>query len=78
MGFSFAEYADVILIAGCVVLAFAFPSAVGAYSRGAPLRIAVFSLFLGGAMIVYANSLTPGGYTVAELPEIVVGLLYGT
>ena len=72
-----AAYTDLILCLGVVILALAFPTAVGAFSRGAPPRAAMLALFAGGCMIVYANASRPGGYTVAELPDLFVKVLTG-
>ena len=72
-----AAYTDLILCLGVVVLALAFPAAVGAFSRGAPPRAAVLALFAGGSMIVYANASRPGGYSVAELPALFVKVITG-
>ena len=72
-----AEYTDLIMVMGVVVLFLAFPAAVGAFSRGAPPRAAMLSLFAGGAMIVYANSSRPGGYSVAGMPTLFIKVLTG-
>lgn len=72
-----AAYTDLILCLGVVVLALAFPAAVGAFSRGAPPRAAMLALFAGGSMIVYANASRPGGYSVAELPDLFVKVITG-
>ncbi|MCG6885093.1 MAG: hypothetical protein LJE62_15185 [Silicimonas sp.] len=71
------EYTDLIMCIGCLVLFMAFPTAVGAFSRGAPPRMALLSLFLGGGMIVYANASRPGGYSVAEMPDLFLRVLTG-
>lgn len=70
-------YVDLILVLGVAILAMAFPTAVGAFSRGAPPRAAMLALFAGGCMIVYANASRPGGYTAAELPDVVMRVLTG-
>lgn len=72
-----AAYTDLIMVLGVVVLAMAFPSAVGAFSRGAPPRAAMLALFGGGCMIVYANASRPGGYSVAEMPDLFMRVLTG-
>ena len=72
-----AAYTDLIMVLGVVVLFLAFPSAVGAFSRGAPPRAAMLALFGGGCMIVYANASRPGGYTVAEMPDLFMRVLTG-
>lgn len=71
------EYADLILVMGIALLALAFPTMVGAFSRGAPPRAAMLSLFAGGVLILYANSTRPGGYSVAEVPDVFVRLITG-
>lgn len=72
-----AAYTDLIMVMGVFVLFLAFPAAVGAFSRGAPPRAAMLSLFAGGVMIVYANASRPGGYSIAEMPDLVVKVLTG-
>ncbi len=71
------EYTDLIMCIGVLVLFLAFPAAVGAFSRGAPPRAAMLSLFAGGIMIVYANSSRPGGYTLEGLPSLFLKVITG-
>ena len=71
------EYADLILVLGAGVLFLAFPAMVGAFSRGDPPRAAMLAIFAGGCMIVYANSTRPGGYSLAEMPDLVLRVLTG-
>ena len=72
-----AQYIDLIMVLGVVVLSMAFPAAVGAFSRGSPPRAAMLALFAGGVMIVYANASRPGGYSVAEMPDVFIRVLTG-
>ena len=72
-----AEYVDLIMVLGVIILALSFPAMVGAFSRGAPPRAAMLALFAGGVMIVYANSSRPGGYSVAEMPQLFVKVITG-
>lgn len=71
------EYADLIMVLGAGVLFLAFPAMVGAFSRGAPPRAAMLALFAGGCMIVFANSTRPGGYSLAEMPDLVLRVITG-
>ena len=71
------EYTDLIMVLGVVVLGLAFPAMVGAFSRGAPPRAAMLALFGGGSMIMYANMSRPGGYSVAEMPELFLKVITG-
>ena len=65
------------MVLGVLVLASAFPAAVGAFSSSRPPRLALFTLILGGCMIVYANASQPGGYSVAEMPALFVKVFVG-
>lgn len=71
------EHVDLILVIGVAILALAFPSMVGAFSRGAPPRVAMLAIFIGGLMVLWANSSKPGGYSVAEFPQIVARVVTG-
>lgn len=72
-----AQYTDLIMVLGVIVLSLGFPAAVGAFSRGRPPRAAMLALFAGGVMIVYANGSRPGGYSVAEMPELFLRVFTG-
>ena len=72
-----AEYTDLIMVLGVIVFALAFPAAVGAFSRGAPPRAAMLAIFAGGCMMVYANMSRPGGYTIAEMPDVFIRVISG-
>ena len=72
-----AEYVDLIMVLGVTVLGLSFPAMVGAFSRGAPPRAAMLALFAGGIMILYANSSRPGGYSVAEIPQLFIKVMTG-
>lgn len=71
------EYTDLIMVLGVIVLGLAFPAMVGAFSRGHPPRAAMLALFAGGVMVLYANSSRPGGYSVAEMPQLFVRVITG-
>ena len=71
------QYIDLIMVLGVIILGLAFPAAVGAFSRGNPPRAAMLALFAGGVLIVYANSSRPGGYSVAEMPDVFIRVLTG-
>ena len=71
------EYIDLIMVLGVCIFGLAFPAMVGAFSRGAPPRAAMLAIFAGGVMMVYANSMRPGGYSVAEMPDLFVKVITG-
>ena len=72
-----AAYVDLILVLGVGILALAFPAMVGAFSRGAPPRVAILAIMIGGGMIVYANGSKPGGYQVENVPAIAAKVIFG-
>lgn len=70
-------YVDLIMVLGVCIFALAFPAMVGAFSRGDPPRAAMLAIFAGGVMMVFANAQRPGGYSVAEMPEVFVRVISG-
>ena len=72
-----AEYTDLIMVLGVVILGLAFPAIVSAFSRGAPPRMAFLAVFVGGIMILYANSKNPKGYTASEMPQLFLSVITG-
>ncbi|MCV6592630.1 MAG: hypothetical protein OIF48_06745 [Silicimonas sp.] len=71
------EYIDLIMVLGVCVFALAFPAMIGAFTRGAPPRTAMLAIFAGGVMMLYANSSRPGGYSVAEMPQVFIRVIQG-
>ncbi|WP_425043122.1 hypothetical protein [Primorskyibacter sp. S87] len=66
---------DLLLIIGLVLLAFAVPAVMRAYSNGQPPRAAGLSVLLAGGLILYAVTANPGGYRVAEIPDVFFGVI---
>ncbi|MDJ1006480.1 MAG: hypothetical protein QNJ13_01540 [Paracoccaceae bacterium] len=64
--------ADLLLFLGIVIGAFAFPTLVGSFSAGQSPRAAIVFGCIGGALIVAAIAMTPGGYEFNEIPGIMV------
>ena len=71
------EYVDLIMVLGVCIFALAFPAIVNAFSHGNPPRAGILAIFVGGVMMVYANSARPGGYSVAEMPQVFVRVVTG-
>ncbi|QMU59565.1 MAG: hypothetical protein GKR98_16075 [Boseongicola sp.] len=72
-----AAYTDAFMIVGILILAAAFPAAVGAFSRGRSPRAAILALMVGGVLIVMANSSRPGGYKMEEFPSLFLSIFTG-
>lgn len=63
---------DLYLTIGAVILLFAIPAVVSAYSEGHAPRVAAFMVVVGGGLMLGAASQKPGGYEFTELPEAFV------
>jgi hypothetical protein len=61
---------DLILIVGIIVAVLAVPALLSAFSSGLPPRGAAVAAVVGGALIVIAISLHPGGYRAQDIPDI--------
>ena len=64
-----------MLVAGILVALFALTSAIRAYSDGERPRVAAVAMVVGGAMVIWALTQTPGGYTLSEVPRAFVRVL---
>lgn len=61
-------HADLIMVIGVVVVFFAVPSMISAWSEARPPRVAALSLLLGIALAFYATTIKPGGFTLMDVP----------
>ncbi len=73
-----AAYTDLIMVLGIIIMAAAFPAAVGAFSRSDPPRLAILAVVVGGCMILYATAQTPGGYQIDQMPALFVRVFTGS
>ncbi len=62
--------ADVLLVIGIILMILAFPTLLSSFSSGAPLTRVMALVAIGGALIVGAFALKPGGYTFNEIPDV--------
>lgn len=61
-------HADLIMVFGLLVMFFAFPAFVAAWSEGEAPRLAALFLMFGGALCFYATTIKPGGYSAMDVP----------
>lgn len=61
--------ADYFLVFGLVIAALSIPSIIGAFSADRSLRAAVVLITIGTAMVAWAASQKPGGYSGPEIPQ---------
>ena len=74
---SMVEYVDLIMVLGVCIFGLSFPAMVSAFSHGQPPRAAMLAIFAGGVMMLYANASRPGGYSVAEMPQVFIKVITG-
>ena len=61
---------DLFLVIGIILIAFTVPSIISAFSDGRAPRAAAILVMIGGGLIVLAISEKPGGYAIADIPEV--------
>lgn len=61
---------DLSLVVGLVLAVLTIPSLISAFSEGRPPRAGAVFVLIAGGLIVYALSQQPGGYTIAEIPDV--------
>ncbi|MEI4487973.1 hypothetical protein V8J36_17400 [Frigidibacter sp. MR17.14] len=67
--------ADHILVLGAVIAALGLPAAVSAWSDGRRPWAALVALLVGGGIMAAAWVAHPGGYLLAELPHVFLGVV---
>lgn len=70
---------DLALVIGITLAVLAIPAIVSALSDARAPRAAAIAVMLGGGLIVFAVTGHPGGYQMAEIPDVfyrVVGRLF--
>ncbi|GAB1479435.1 hypothetical protein MASR2M74_19990 [Paracoccaceae bacterium] len=66
---------DLILVIGMVLSVLAIPSLLSAFAESRAPRAGAIMVLIGGVMIVVALTKHPSGYTFAELPDVVAGVV---
>jgi len=66
---------DILLVTGLILAVFATTSAIRSYSDGETPRGAAVVMLAGGAMVAWALSQNPGGYTVQDIPRAFIRVL---
>ena len=63
---------DLMLVIGLVIGGFSIPSIMGALADGRVPRTAAITIMVAGGLIVLAIRDNPGGYELADIPDIFV------
>lgn len=61
---------DLFLILGLFLVLLGVPALVSAFSESRPPRAAMIAFLLGGGLVVFAAMSKPGGYTLAQIPQV--------
>lgn len=68
-------WADRALAAGVILLFFVIARLAGAVFERRSLRQIAILLVVAIAMLIFAISQKPGGYTVESIPEVIIGVV---
>ena len=63
---------DLYFVIGLAVLVLSIPPIFGAISEGRAPRTAAILILIGGGLLGLAVSQKPGGYAVAQIPDVIV------
>lgn len=63
---------DLAFIIGIILAVFSVPSIMSSIIEGHAPRVAVFTIILGGVLILWAISDKPGGYRFQDIPDAFV------
>ena len=66
---------DLALVLGLIIGGFSVPSILSAVADGRAPRASALTILLATSLVVYAVSTKPGGYSLAQLPDVVFGVL---
>lgn len=66
---------DLYLVIGLVIAVFSVPAVISALSDNRTPRIAAIAMIAGGGLVAWAATQKPGGYTLDQLPNVVVDVV---
>lgn len=66
---------DLFFTIGLVVGALAIPAVISAFSESRPPRAAAIMVMISAGLLLVAILEKPGGYTVGEIPAVVMGVV---
>lgn len=64
--------ADLFLVVGIVIIGFAIPSILGAFTEGRAPRTAAILVMIGGSLIALAVYQRPAAYSFQTIPDVFV------
>lgn len=66
---------DLALVVGLIIAVFSVPAVISALTDRRTPRVAAIAMIVGGGMAAWAMTQKPGGYTVSEVPDVVVRVI---
>jgi len=66
---------DLAMAIGMVLAVFSIPSVLSALSDRRAPRVAMFTIIGAGGLILWALSNKPGGYSLSELPKLLIEVI---
>jgi len=63
---------DLALVVGLVIAVFSVPAVISALSDRRAPRVAAIAVIIGGGLAAWAITQKPGGYSIDEVPNVVV------
>lgn len=66
---------DLMLVVGLIVGGFSIPSIMGAFADGRVPRAAAIAVMVGGGLVALAIRDAPGGYAMADIPDVFVKVI---
>ncbi|MCI5098657.1 MAG: hypothetical protein MRY77_20275 [Rhodobacteraceae bacterium] len=66
---------DLALVLGLVVIFFSLPAIISAWSDRRAPRAPMMMILIGGGLIIFAVTQNPGGYSIAQVPDVFFGVI---
>ncbi|SEM28986.1 hypothetical protein SAMN04488077_103277 [Roseovarius tolerans] len=66
---------DLAMAIGMVLAVFSLPAVLSAVSDRRAPRVAMFTILGAGGLILWALSNKPGGYSLSELPKLLIEVI---
>jgi len=66
---------DLALVLGLVIAALSIPSILSALTDNRAPRASAITVLIAGGLIVFALLGKPGGYRIAEIPDVFVNVI---
>ena len=66
---------DLAMAIGMVLAVFSLPAVLSAVSDRRAPRVAMFTILGAGGLILWALSNKPGGYSLSELPRLLIEVI---